>query len=228
MVCHDRGAGEHGDDVAGTGASGIDAKKKTTVAREQDQEERAAWRTEAIALDPAVLVFLDETSTPTTLTPLMARSPRGQRAIGIVPLGRREQVSLLATLTPNGFGAALSIPGAINRNAFDSFIIKMLIPTLRQGQIVLCDNLPVHKRARAREALEAAGCTLRFLPRYSPDFNPIEQAFAKLKQNLRRASARTIDTVIDATGVAMTTVTANDARAFFADAGFALPSGQNL
>ena len=104
----------------------------------------------------------------------------------------------------------------------------MLIPTLRQGQIVRCDNLPVHKRARAREALEAAGCTLRFLPRYSPDFNPIEQAFAKLKQNLRRASARTIDTVIDATGVAMTTVTANDARAFFADAGFALPPGQNL
>lgn len=143
----------------------MDAKKKTTVAREQDPEERAAWRTEAVDLDPEVLVFLDETSTPTTLTPLQARAPRGQRARGIVPLGRREHVSLLATLTPNGFGAALSLPGAIDRSAFDSFIITMLIPTLRRGQIVLCDNLPVHKSARAREALEEAGCSLRFLPR---------------------------------------------------------------
>jgi len=206
----------------------MDAKKKTSVAREQDPEERATWRAAAIDLNSERLVFLDETSTPTTLTPLQARAPRGQRAIGIAPVGRREQVSLLATLTPNGFGAALSLPGAINRSAFDSFIIKMLIPTLHHGQIVVCDNLPVHKSARAREALEEAGCSLRYLPRYSPDFNPIEQAFAKLKQNLRRARARTIDTVIDATGVAMTTVTAQDARGFFADAGFPLPPSQNL
>lgn len=228
MVRHKRGAGEHGDDVASAHAGRIDAKKKTMVAREQDPEERATWRADAVDLDPEQMVFLDETSTPTTLTPTMARAPRGQRAIGFAPLGHREQISLLAALTPNGFGAALSLPGAINRDAFDGFMVKMLIPTLRPGQIVLCDNLSVHKSAKAREALEAAGCTLRFLPRYSPDFNPIEQAFSKLKQHLRKANARTVDTVIDATGAAMTTVTMQDARAFYADAGYPLPIGQDL
>lgn len=172
------------------------------------------------AIDPTQLVFLDETSTPTTLTALRARALRGQRALGRVPRGRREAISWLATLTSTGIGESLLVRGAVDRQIFETFIERVLVPTLRPGQIVVLDNLSVHKSARARALIEAAACQLVFLPTYSPDFNPIEQAFAKIKQALRRAGARTWETVVAAVGTTLTTITAADARAFFADAGF--------
>jgi len=171
-------------------------------------------------VDPADLVFLDETATPTTLTPLRARAPRGERAVGRVPRGRREHVSWLATLTRDGVGESLLVPGAVDRAAFDAFVARLLVPSLREGQVVVLDNLSVHKSADARKLIEAAGCRLVFLPTYSPDFNPIEQAFAKCKQALRRSGPRSFAAVVEAVGLALASVTASDARAFYRAAGY--------
>lgn len=173
-------------------------------------------------IDPSRLVFLDETSTPISLTPLRARAPRGQRAVGRVPRGKRPHISWLATLTPTGIGESLVVPGAVDRQVFDLFVAHILVPSLRPGQIVILDNLNVHKSATARTLIEAAGCHLVFLPTYSPDFNPIEQAFAKTKHALRQIGARSWETVVAAIGAVLAAVTAADARAFFADAGFSL------
>jgi len=129
---------------------------------------------------------------------------------------------LVATLTPAGMGPSLVLPGALDRAAFEAYVARVLVPGLRPGQTVVLDNLSVHKSAAARRAIEAAGCALRFLPTYSPDLNPIEQAFAKLKGRLRRAEARTFDAVADAIGTAYPAVTAQDSRGFFRDAGYNL------
>jgi transposase len=150
------------------------------------------------------------------------------RAVGRVPRGRWQSITLVATLTTTGPGPAVVLPGALDRLAFETYIAEVLVPALRPGQIVILDNLSVPKSARAREAVATAGCELRFLPTYSPDYNPIEQAFAKLKQHLRRAAARDFDTVVRATGAGLATITPADARAFFAAAGYPLNSGQNL
>lgn len=124
-------------------------------------------------------------------------------------------------------GAALVLDGAINREAFDAYVEQLLLPTLVPGQIVILDNLNVHKSPRARQLIEGAGCSLRFLPPYSPDFNPIEPAFAKIKQTLRGTAARTFPGIVAATGPALETITAADARGFFAHCGYQ-PSGQLL
>jgi transposase len=217
-------ARQPGDDEPGAGQARPDAQNKALVAGERDEAERAAFRAAAAALDPASLVFLDETSTPTTLTPLRARSPRGERAVGRVPRGRREQVTLVAALTPAGVAAPVLLPGALDGPAFAAWVAQQLVPALRPGQTVLLDNLSVHKNADARRQIEAAGCALRFLPRYSPDLNPIEQAFAKVKGALRRAEARSFDALAAAAKPAIDAVTPADARAFFAAAGYPLPA----
>ena len=137
-----------------------------------------------------------------------------------MPRGRREHVSWLATLTPAGVGESVLVPGPVDRAAFEAFVERLLVPSLRPGQAVVLDNLSVHKSAAARAAVEAAGCRLVFLPTYSPDFNPIEQAFAKCKAALRKAEPRTFAAVVDAVGRALEGVTAGDAAAFFRDAGY--------
>ena len=129
---------------------------------------------------------------------------------------------MVATLTLDGLGPAVQLPGALDRDAFETFVAEALVPSLRPGQTVLWDNLNIHKRARARQVIEAAGCRILSLPRYSPDCNPIEFAFATLKTALRRAQARTFDAMVAATGAAFATITAADARAFFTAAGYAL------
>ncbi len=173
-------------------------------------------------VDPSRLVFLDETSAPTTLTPVRARAERGQRAVGRIPRGRREAISWVATLTAAGLGESLLVRGAVDRLVFEAFVERVLAPTLHPGQMVVLDNLSVHKSATARAHIEAAGCQVVFLPTYSPDFNPIEQAFAKTKQALRRIGARSWESVAAAVGEALATVTTADAQAFFTDAGFPL------
>lgn len=199
-----------------------DAQKKSLIAREQDQAARTAWRDETAPLDPATLVFLDETSTPTTLTPTHGRAPRGQRVVGRIPQGRWRAVTLLATLTPDGFGPSFQFPGALDRRVFDAYVEQLLVPALRPGQIVILDNLSVHKSARARRLIEAAGCRVRFLPTYSPDFNPIEQAFSQLKARLRRAEARSPAAILDATADAYADLTAEQARNYYRNAGYKL------
>ncbi len=173
-------------------------------------------------VDPRTLVFLDETHTPTTLTPRRARSRRGTRALGRVPRGQWRSVTLLATLTPTGLGPGLQLDGPIDRPSFETFVRRVLVPTLQPGQTVILDNLSVHKSAAARALIEAAGCQLVFLPTYSPDFNPIEQAFAKLKHLLRQAEARTVDAIMTATQAAYPHITPQDTRGFYLDAGYYL------
>jgi transposase len=184
---------------------------------------RAAWREAQTDLDPRDLVFLDETSTPLTLTPLRARAPKGQRAIGHVPWGHRPHIVWIATLTADGLGESLVVDGPMDGRVFVAFVERVLVPSLRPGQIVVLDNLSVHKNARARLLIEAAGCRLLFLPAYSPDFNPIEQAFAKGKQLLRRLRPRSWEAANTAIATLLPHITAADAHAFFADAGFPLP-----
>ena len=193
------------------------------IASERDELVRAAWRAGIAGIDPARFVFLDETSTPLSLTPLRARAPRGQRAVGRVPHGKRPHITWLATLTPGGIGASVVVPGAVDRQVFEAFVERWLVPSLRPGQVVLLDNLKVHDSASAKRLIAGAGCRLVFLPTYSPDVNPIEPAFAKVKQALRRTGARSWEAIVTAIGGALETVTAADARAFFADAGFTLP-----
>lgn len=192
------------------------------MARERNEAARATWCEAMAGADPRRLIFLDETSTPTTLTPIRGRSARGTRVVGQVPRSRWEAVSLLATLTPTGLGPGLQITGAVDRAVFDWFVTGLLVPMLRPGDIVVLDNLAVHKSAVAQRAIEACDATLVFLPAYSPDFNPIEQAFAKLKQRLRAAKARTVDTVMAATREVYPGITADDARGFYRHAGYFL------
>jgi len=179
------------------------------------------------ATAPQRFVFLDETATPTSLTRLRARAPRGERAIGAVPRRRWQSVTMLASLTTTGMGPAMVLDGAINREAFDAFVEQSLLPTLVPGQIVILDNLAVHKSPQARKLIEGAGCQVRFLPSYSPDFNPIELAFAKVKQRLRGKAERTFGGLVATTGPALDAITAADARGFFTHCGYHL-SGQLL
>jgi transposase len=205
------------------GPAGLAAQKKTLTASERDEEARAAWREGAAALAPETLLFLDETSTHTALTRRRARAPRGQRAPGAVPRNHGPNVTLLAVLGPAGIATALSIEGAATRPVFDGFVAEFLVPVLRPGQTVVLDNLAVHKSPRARALVEAAGCRLLFLPPYSPDLNPIEPVFAKVKTALRASAARTGDALLEATKAALDAVTPGDAAGCYADCGFPLP-----
>jgi len=131
-------------------------------------------------------------------------------------------VTLVAALTPAGVAAPVLLPGAVDGAAFVAWVEQQLVPVLRPGQTVCLDNLSVHKDACARRLVEGAGCALRFLPRYSPDFNPIEHAFAKIKTALRRTEARSFDALVAAAKPAIKAVTPADARAFFGAAGYPL------
>jgi len=168
-------------------------------------------------------VFVDESGTHTALTPLRARAPRGERAVGSAPRNHGANVTLLAALTPAGLGPAMVVPGAADRPAFETYVEHFLVPSLRPGQVVVLDNLSVHKGPRTQALIAAAGCRLLFLPAYSPDFNPIEEAFAKLKHALRQAGARTFEALMDALRDALNAVTAADAHGFFTHCGYPLP-----
>ncbi len=198
------------------------AQKKSLIATERDEAARTAWQEAVASLRPEDLVFVDETSTHTALTRRRARAPRGERAVGRVPRNHGPNVTLLATLTPRGIGPALSLTGGVTGAAFSTYAARMLAPSLRPGQVVILDNLSAHKREAARTALEAVGARLLFLPAYSPDFNPIELAFAKIKEQLRAAAARSAEDLLAATATAIDTVSAADARGFYAHCGFAL------
>jgi transposase len=209
--------------VPGAAAAGLAAQKKRLIAAERDEAARAAWRAAAAALDPAALVFVDETGAHTALTRLRARAPRGERAVGAAPRNPGPNRTLLAALTPRGIGPALLVEGAADAALFAAYVERCLVPALRPGQTVVLDNLSVHKGERIRALVEGAGGRVLFLPSYSPDFNPIEPAFAKVKAHLRRAAARTRDDLVAATGAARDAVTPQDARGFFAHRGYPLP-----
>jgi transposase len=198
------------------------AQKKSLIASERDETARAAWRQTIAAVDPTTLVFLDETSTQTVLTRTHARAPRGQRIVARLPRNHGENVTCLAAVTPAGITAPLVFEGALDGPIFAQWVGERLLPALRPGQTIVLDNLSVHKNAAARAAIEAAGCTLCFLPAYSPDFNPIELVFAQLKASLRNAAARTFHALVDAIGAAFDHLSPADIHACFRHCGYDL------
>ena len=174
-------------------------------------------------IDPRRLVFVDEMGTNTSLSPLYAYSPRGRRAYAKVPRNRGANTTLLASMNLKGMGPCLAVRGPTTAPVFEAYIEKVLAPSLRCRQIVVVDNLSAHKSERARELIKQRGCQLLYLPPYSPDFNPIEEAFSKIKGALRKAGARTRQALIEALGVAISAVTARDAQGFFEHGGYHLP-----
>lgn len=198
----------------------MDTKKKTLTASERDEEARAAFREQIAQLAIDDLVVVDEMGSSISLTRLYARSPKGTRAYGSVPRNHGRNTTLVGALTPSGLAVAMTLDGAIDTPAFEAFCEQVLCPVLRPGQTVLLDNLAVHKSHRVRSLIEAAGCQLLFLPAYSPDFAPIEQAYAKVKALLRRAGARSKDALETAIATAIDAITPADAQAFFRHCGY--------
>jgi transposase len=166
------------------------------------------------------LVFIDETGTQLGMTPRRGRAPKGERVVETVARNRGCNTSLVAALGVDGIGAALMIEGAIDRAVFLVYVRDVLVPSLRPGQRVIWDNLSVHRTVEVRALIEEAGCSLHFLPAYSPDFNPIESAFSKLKTLLRRIGALTRAALDEAITTALPQLTATDARAWFRHCGY--------
>jgi transposase len=198
----------------------LDAQKKRLTASERDEAERAGWRQTHGALNPADLVFVDESGSNLALALRYGWAPRGQRAWGQAPTNRGKNTTLFAALTPEGLLASMTVEGAANTEAFLTYLDELLCPALRPGQTVLMDNLRVHKAEAVRQRIEACGCQLVFLPRYSPDFNPIEGAFSKLKAFLRRVQARTREALEAALGAGLQTISAQDAQGWFKHCGY--------
>lgn len=174
-------------------------------------------------VDPTRLVFVDEMGTNTSLSPVYAYSPKGRRAYAEVPRNRGKNTTLLASMSLEGMGPCLAVEGATSATVFESYVEQLLAPTLRRGQIIVVDNLSAHKGERVRELIEARGCELLYLPPYSPDFNPIEEAFSKIEGLLRKAQARSREALVEALGRAISAVSAMDARGFFKHSGYRLP-----
>jgi transposase len=210
--------------VAGDPPPRVDAQKKSLAASERDEQARTAWREAVVARDPEQFVFVDESGTHTSLTRLYGWAPHNQRASGSVPRNHGKNITLVAALAPDGLQVPWLIEGAMDTATFEWYIREQLGPTLRPGQVVVLDNLSAHKAESIRQAIEARGCSLLFLPPYSPDFTPIEQAFSKLKAILRGLGARTRETLQEAVRLAIEAITPDNALAWFAHAGYALPA----
>ncbi|HEY7418140.1 MAG TPA: IS630 family transposase, partial [Ktedonobacteraceae bacterium] len=190
-------------------------KKKTIRASEQNEAERAVWREQAKELDANKLVFVDECGSNIALTRLYSRSPQGTRAYGSVPQNRRANITLVAALSLQGMGEAFLLEGSADTTMFELYVEQILAPSLQAGQIVILDNLNTHTGAKVRQAIEAQGCQLLFLPSYSPDFSSIEEAFSQLKAFLRPVSAHTHEALQEAIGQALLTITTHDALGWF-------------
>jgi transposase len=183
-------------------------------------KQREEWFEGQLDLDPERLVFLDETWASTNMARTHGRCPREERLRVGVPHGHWKTTTFVAGLTTRSMIAPWVLDGPINRNAFETYVEKVLVPKLPQGTVVIMDNLSSHKGPRVREMIEAAGATLLYLPPYSPDFNPIENAFAKLKAHLRKAAERTVDGLWGAIGRIIDTFTPAECRNYFAAAGY--------
>jgi transposase len=207
-------------------------KKKSLRAAEQDRpdvaEARAVWRTKQPGLIPSNLVFIDETSTKTNMTRGYGRAPRGQRLVDAVPQGHWKTSTFIGALRCDGLTAPAVLDGAVNGDTFLAYVEQVLVPTLRRGDVVIMDNLGAHKRASVREAIEAVGASLLFIPPYSPDLNPIEQAFAKLKAILRARKLRTVEALWTALGGLVRSFTPQECANFFRHQGYFPVSPETL
>jgi transposase len=196
------------------------------IAAEQDRPDVARRRDQWMKYQGRIaaerLVFIDETWTKTNMAPLYGWAPRGQRLRAKVPHRRWKTMTFLAALRHDRIVAPWLVDGPINGERFLLYIEQVLVPTLGPGDLVIMDNLGSHKGKAVRAAIRAAGAKLLFLPKYSPDLNPIEQVFAKLKHELRKAAARSFDTVCGAIGKILATFTANECANYLANSGYEL------
>jgi transposase len=183
-------------------------------------ERRAQWCAAQVQIDPAHVVFIDETWAKTNMTRVYGRSPLGTRLIERTPAARWQTTTFLGALRAEGFVAPLTVDGAINGTVFRAWVEQHLVPTLRPGDIVVMDNLSSHKVKGIREAIEAAGAELRYLPPYSPDLNPIELAFAKLKKLLRDGAERTSDKLWELCGRLLDEFREPECRRYFKHCGY--------
>jgi transposase len=183
-------------------------------------EARRDWRAGQADLKPANLVFIDETGAATNMARRHGRCRRGQRLVAAVPHGHWKTTTFLGALRQDGITAPCVFDGPVNGEAFRAYVQQVLVPTLKPGDVVIMDNLGSHKVAGIRDAIEAAGAGLLYLPPYSPDLNPIEQAFAKLKAFLRKAAARTLDTLVAAIAEALDAFTAAECKNYLANSGY--------
>ncbi len=182
---------------------------------------RAAWRAlVAGEIHAERLAFVDEMGANISLAPVYAWSRRGERAFASVPRNWGKNLTLLASMSLEGMGECLAVEGSTTTAVFEAYLEHVLVPSLRRGQVVVMDNLTAHKGSRVKELIESKGCELLYLPPYSPDFNPIEEAFAKIKALLRKAEARSREMLIEAMGRTLEMLTASDARNFFEHRGY--------
>lgn len=209
-----------------------DTKKKTLIAVEQDRpdvaQKRNDWRDSQAQIDPARVVFIDETWAKTNMTRTYGRSTIGTRLLQKTPYGRWQTTTFLAGLRAEGFVAPLTIDGAVNGSIFLAWVEQHLSPTLQPGDIVVMDNLSCHKVVGVREAIEAQEAELRYLPPYSPDLNPIELAFSKLKKLLRDGAQRTVDKLWELCGQALDAFTPTECLNYFRHCGYAKPEMEPL
>ncbi len=182
---------------------------------------REAWKAQQGLLDPARLVFIDETGTSTNMARLRGRCRRGQRLIGKVPHGHWKITTFVAALRHHAMTAPFVIDEPMNSEIFRAYLERCLVPALKPGDIVVMDNLPAHRNDDVRQIIEAAGAQLRYLPPYSPDLNPIEMAFAKLKAHLRNAAERSIPALSDRIGSILNLYSPQQCKNFFKNAGYA-------
>ncbi len=189
-------------------------------ASERDEWLRLLWRTELSKVDAKLLVFVDECGTNTSLAPLYAYAPKGYRAHSKVPRNRGKNTTLIASMTLSGMGEAVAFEGATDAPTFEAYVERFLAPTLKERQIVVMDKLGAHRGEKVRELIEARGAHLWFLPSYSPDLNPIEEAFSKIKALLKKKAARTKEALLEAIAEALRAVTPKDTEGWFAHCGY--------
>ncbi len=196
-------------------------QKKSKVASERDEGARALWRWLVSRFDVRRLVFVDESGTHISMDRLRSRAPTGVRAYGRVPKNRGKNLTLIASMSLYGMGESMCVEGATDAKAFEVYVEHFLAPSLCEGQVVVMDNLGAHRPKKIRELIEARGAELVFVPSYSsPDLNPIEQAFSKIKNILRKLRARTHEALLEAREEALSKVTPADAAGWFNHCGY--------
>ena len=212
--------------MLGVGAIGGAAKKKSLHASERETERvvklRSEYEAEVLPILLERLQFLDEAGSNVAMTRLYGRAPPGQRVVESVPQNYGENVSMLAAISLAGVSAPMTITGAVDGLVFLEYVKQVLCPSLAEGDVIVMDNLSAHKIAGVRQAIEAEGAKLLYLPPYSPDLNPIEKCWSKIKTYLRKAKARTYETLTAALKEALLTITTADIKGWFASCGYSL------